>query len=358
MKTVSMSEPEQNGTVVTFDNDKNKINHETTQTPKSITGPATMFPRLYPRPKPISAQKIFMNFLLTSTRGPFLCALIYHFLTYKYILQRVAFLLTGKFKSERLAFGVMLPLVHSITYSSTFAMFEVIERFQLFEQYRIGRTPGQESTWEMKKQAFWETARGWPGMFIGGQILYEAMQYCRAPKLLDPIQSIWTTTKHLSINLVILNCTFYGAHRLLHYGPIYQAIHKKHHEFVGCKSVAAQSLHPVESLVQTVPVFIGSLLIGTHPLLWLHLLGWRIYIGMEGHSGYSFRGSTLHKIGLTNSDDTAYHDCHHTTYGNFGALYLDWLFGTQDYWAQVGEEDGYLTLCKRREQESKLLYQS
>lgn len=76
---------------------------------------------------------------------------------------------------------------------------------------------------------------------------------------------------------------------------------------------------------------------------------------MEGHSGFAFRHSFLHKIGLTYSDDSLQHDAHHmeSHKGNFGVFWLDWLFDTQDYWLKIGREDGYIALCKKREQEAK-----
>lgn len=316
------------------------------------TGPATMFPKVVPQPERPHVTKPLWNFLATSTRGPFITALILHLVLAKYF-KRLAEFLSVKLGSHRVAFGFMLPIVHGITYTTSFALFEFIERNEIFERYRIGRTPGQEPSWEMKRVAYWESARGWPSMFVGGQIMYFLLQERKASALLDPLPSIWKTALHISGNLFVSNVTFYIIHRILHHGPIYTRIHKKHHEFVGVKSVAAQSLHPVESILQTLPSFLGGVLFSTHPIVWLHFLGWRVYTGMEGHSGYSFRGSWLHKIGLTNGDDAAYHDCHHTSSGNFGTYYLDWLFGTQDYWLSIGEEDGYLELCRRREQEAK-----
>ena len=322
--------------------------------PPSATGPATMFPRLNPRPQPPPASKALENFVVTATRGPFLAAVVLHYVFLERVYRPVMDRLLNRLKlSERAAFGVMLPLVHSLTYSLSFALFEFIERNGLFERYRIGRTPGQEPTWEMKRVAFWETARGWPSMMIGGQILYAWLNHLGAPSLTTPLPSLAYSFKHLALSLFCSNVTFYVIHRALHYGPLYQRIHKKHHEFVGVKSVAAQSLHPVESILQTVPIFVGGLIFKTHPLVWLHFLGWRVYTGMEGHSGYCFRGSWLHRLGLTNADDAAYHDCHHTTWGNFGTYYLDWLFSTQDYWVAVGEDEGYLALCKRREEEAR-----
>ena len=135
----------------------------------------------------------------------------------------------------------------------------------------------------------------------------------------------------------------------------YERFHKHHHLFVGVRTVAAQSLHPVETVLQTFPNLLSVFLHLDHPLLWLHFLGWRVYQGMEGHSGFAFRHSLLHKIGLTYSDDSLQHDAHHlfAHKGNFGAYWLDWLFGTNDHWVKIGMEDGYIEFCKRQEREAQ-----
>ena len=314
-----------------------------------------MFPRASPRPTPLPAHEALYNFVSTSIRGPFLAAILFRFFVLKHILEPSAKMLTNKLGSERLAFGALLPLVHSAVYTSTFVLFETIEYLKLFEYYKIGRTPGQEPTWEMKRRAFLETAQGWPGMFFLGQLLYYFTQKRGSPTLLSKAPNITETTTHLFYGLFCVQVTFYFFHRGLHSKYLYERIHKKHHEFVGVRSVAAQSLHPIESIIQTIPVIVSIIIFKTHPILWLHYLGWRIYGGMEGHSGYCFRGSFLHSIGLTHSDEAAFHDFHHleSFKGNFGALWLDWLFGTMDGWIQVGKEEGYLEKCREQELAAK-----
>ena len=59
---------------------------------------------------------------------------------------------------------------------------------------------------------------------------------------------------------------------------------------------------------------------GAHPLVFLVWLAWRLEETLEAHSGYCFAGSWLHKIGLTNSDQAAYHDHHHVV--NRGRCYF------------------------------------
>ena len=53
-------------------------------------------------------------------------------------------------------------------------------------------------------------------------------------------------------------------------------------------------------------------------------------------------GTALYRWGLL-GDSAPYHDFHHTVnLGNFGAEYLDHMFGTMDKWLQQGGTQGYL----------------
>ena len=68
---------------------------------------------------------------------------------------------------------------------------------------------------------------------------------------------------------------------------------------------------------------------------------------IRSHSGYSFYGTRLHKLGLTHAESAAYHDYHHSgNRGNFGAEWLDWACGTMDYWLELGTTEGYIAQCK------------
>lgn len=63
----------------------------------------------------------------------------------------------------------------------------------------------------------------------------------------------------------------------------------------------------------------------------------------EAHSGYCWEGSWYDKLGLAHSDSAVFHDHHHTVNkGNFGTTYVDYLFGTMDFYLDAGGYEGYL----------------
>ena len=76
-----------------------------------------------------------------------------------------------------------------------------------------------------------------------------------------------------------------------------------------------------------IPTVVVPMLCGSHALVWWAWLAWRLFETYESHSGYVFMW--LH------GDVAAYHDEHHThpLKGNFaGSPFLDYCFGTNDYW--------------------------
>jgi len=141
---------------------------------------------------------------------------------------------------------------------------------------------------------------------------------------------------------------FYWSHRAVHSKFLYKTIHKQHHSYIGTIGFAAEEAHPVEQIVSNIGPTIGGCLFFGRPLLvfWLWL-GCRLQQTYEGHSGYSFADTWLHRLGFTNADAAAYHDFHHVmNRGNFGAEYLDWTFGTMDAYLALGGTEGYRKLGK------------
>lgn len=146
-----------------------------------------MTPREDPRPPRPHWSEVLENFALTSTRGPLLSALLFRHVSLPYILGPAAKYFHRKTGSEHLAFGIMLTLVHMTTYTFTFLLFEVIEWSMWLDHYRIGRTPGQEATKEMKMAAFRDSALGWPGMVVLGALFHHILHVrLGTPSLLSP----------------------------------------------------------------------------------------------------------------------------------------------------------------------------
>eukprot|EP00164_Ancoracysta_twista_P028575 GFYU01057064.1.p1 GENE.GFYU01057064.1~~GFYU01057064.1.p1 ORF type:complete len:194 (+),score=20.31 GFYU01057064.1:38-583(+) len=143
-------------------------------------------------------------------------------------------------------------------------------------------------------------------------------------------------------NVVLFGCAilinetgFYTVHRLMHEIPfLYRTIHKKHHEFIGSVSVAAEYSHPVEDILAAVIPTLGIFLVPSlppmHPLFAFVWIAARSAETYEAHSGYCFHNSLLQRLGLLHSSHMAFHDFHHTiNKGNYGtSLLWDYLLGT------------------------------
>lgn len=130
--------------------------------------------------------------------------------------------------------------------------------------------------------------------------------------------------------LVIEDALFYWTHRLLHVPPLYQWIHKQHHQFYTPVGMAAEYVHPLEYLLSnSVAVFTGPFLLGCHLLtLWIWLFI-RTVEGLDGHSGYDFWWVPFRYFPFR--PGAAVHDFHHShNKGNYGSFFQfwDWICGT------------------------------
>lgn len=160
----------------------------------------------------------------------------------------------------------------------------------------------------------------------------------------------WSTVAVTVVASFILeDMYFYFVHRLLHYGPFYRYIHKKHHDFAAPIGIAAEYAHPVESLVLGVGTLVGPMLLTRHLFsLWVWLLV-RLYQTVEAHSGYDFPWNPTRFIPLWGG--AIFHDYHHETFtGNYSSTftYMDYLFGTSK---------SYYTRLERREKEKQEIEQ-
>lgn len=125
--------------------------------------------------------------------------------------------------------------------------------------------------------------------------------------------------------------SFFAAHWAMHAVPfLYRHVHKKHHDYIGSVSVAAEHAHPFEDLITAFIPTLGVALYMRVPLFcWLVWLFVRAEETYESHSGNDFSGSWLSRIGLLNSVRARHHDRHHTANtGNFGFVMQDWACGT------------------------------
>ena len=163
-----------------------------------------------------------------------------------------------------------------------------------------------------------------------------------------PLPSYLDSMINFAVFFVVNDVLFYWAHRLLHSKTLYKRIHKQHHEFRGSVGYAAEYAHFLEGIFSNqLPTFAGIFVIPSlHPLFFFVWIAIRLQETYECHSGYCFflKNRWLDML-LGKSYQCVFHDFHHTyNQGNFGAFWLDWLFGTMDHYQSIGGYDGYLGL--------------
>jgi sterol desaturase/sphingolipid hydroxylase (fatty acid hydroxylase superfamily) len=131
---------------------------------------------------------------------------------------------------------------------------------------------------------------------------------------------------------------FYSTHRMIHWPPLYRAVHSVHHHNVNPGPWSGLAMHPVEHLVY----FSGMLLFLVVPSSPLHVLFYATYLGLspsQGHTGFD----RLVLAGQTSLDSENYaHYLHHKYFEvNYTdpLIPLDKWFGTfHDGSAKAQEE--------------------
>jgi len=156
--------------------------------------------------------------------------------------------------------------------------------------------------------------------------------------------------------LQIVFCTlledffFYHFHKLFHvkykYFPLYQWIHKQHHEHKQPVLIASQDAHPVEHfLANVMPSLLAPILLG-RSFHGFSVFSWglvRIFHNIEGHSGYEFPWSPFRNLPfMTNAQ---FHDFHHSAnVGNYSSMlnFWDTVYDTNtEFFEEYGGEYGF-----------------
>ncbi len=147
----------------------------------------------------------------------------------------------------------------------------------------------------------------------------------------------------LAVTPVWRELHFYAAHRLLHWGPLYGAVHRVHHRNTNPVPWSGLAMHPVEHLVYFSAAALHWI-VPSHPLHAMYTLFHLMMAPVPGHAGFD-------RVALTESmwvPTGGYaHYLHHklvdVNYGD-GALPLDRWFGS----AHDGSPEADDALHRRR----------
>eukprot|EP00512_Aurantiochytrium_limacinum_P010111 CAMPEP_0171558494 /NCGR_PEP_ID=MMETSP0960-20121227/12045_1 /TAXON_ID=87120 /ORGANISM="Aurantiochytrium limacinum, Strain ATCCMYA-1381" /LENGTH=326 /DNA_ID=CAMNT_0012109335 /DNA_START=27 /DNA_END=1004 /DNA_ORIENTATION=+ len=297
------------------------------------SGGATSWPQLDPRPTYPAWGKWIYKTTVAYTRAPLLLALSCK-ATYPLYACLVK-LLRSKGLSDAIIFGLFTCVTHSCSYSIFNGFFAACDRLKILQQYKLQAGRAQTPSNKLIQQTLFEA---FLGQFVLGPILavasFRVFRKMGMPELTSSLPSLLELYKSFVLAHLFNGFFFYWSHRLVHHKKLYRAIHKQHHNYIETIGIAAEYASPTEQIVANyIPSIGGVILFGRHPLIFFSWLFFRLVETYEAHSGYYFGHTWLAKIGLTNSENSAFHFSHHLqNRGNFGSWHMDYLFGTMDAW--------------------------
>ncbi|KAJ5328683.1 hypothetical protein N7452_009073 [Penicillium brevicompactum] len=229
-------------------------------------------------------------------------------------------------QNDVLATGIMSFAIHELFYFGRSLPWIFIDTLGLFKTYKIqsSKIPTLREQWDCAKFVLLshftvELPQIW---------LFHPMAQFFGLSTSIPFPSPWTMAYQIAIFFVMEDTWHYFLHRALHWGPLYKAIHKIHHQYSAPFGLAAEYASPIEVMI----LGFGTV---SCPILWcaitgdLHILtmyAWivlRLFQAIDAHSGYEFPWSLHHFLPVWAGAD--HHDLHHEKFiGNYASSFRWW----------------------------------
>ncbi|KAF7712947.1 Uncharacterized protein PECH_002320 [Penicillium ucsense] len=229
-------------------------------------------------------------------------------------------------QNDVLATGIMSFAMHEIVYFGRSLPWFIIDSLGLFKQYKIqgNKVPSVREQWDCAKWVLLshvtvELPQIW---------LFHPMAQFFGLSTSVPFPSVLTMAYQIAIFFVMEDAWHYWFHRALHYGPLYKAIHKIHHQYSAPFGLAAEYASPIEVMI----LGFGTV---SCPIIWcaitgnLHILTMYVWIvlrlaqAIDAHSGYEFPWSLHHFLPFWAGAD--HHDLHHEKFiGNYSSSFRWW----------------------------------
>mgnify|MGYP000987491301 CR=1 FL=1 len=151
-----------------------------------------------------------------------------------------------------------------------------------------GRWPGRSDAFtfgsQLRDNVFWSLASGVPIWTAWEAVTWWLMANHHIPSISFHDHPVWFVVFFLLIPLY-RDVHFYLVHRLIHWPPLYKAVHSLHHRNTNPGPWSGLSMHPVEHLLYFSAVAIHWI-VPSHPA---HVLFELVHLGMApapGHTGY------------------------------------------------------------------------
>jgi len=140
-----------------------------------------------------------------------------------------------------------------------------------------------------------------------GKIYYDVNEYGWGYLLLS-----------IPLFLFVTDMAIYFIHRGLHFGLIYQYIHKPHHTYKWTSPFSSHAFHPIDGWAQGIPYYLFVFIFPLHYIVFIFLFLFVNFWTISIHDQVDFCGD-----GFFNS--TGHHTLHHTQFlYNYGQYFTLW----------------------------------
>jgi len=232
--------------------------------------------------------------------------------------------------SERTLWCLGMWLSHLVTWYSFQVFLFIMYYFNLFPQYKIQPTkkPKRELVISCLQHTLLSHFVSQP--FLVYFMLYPFFNYVSTTDITAPFPSLLRIISELIGCFLLMDFQFYWVHRWVHETPkVYAFVHKKHHMFHANIGIAAEYATLTEDvLLNYSSVFIGLILIASHPIVQFLFIAIRMTESIEVHSGYDLPWFLWNK--LPAHEGAKWHEFHHSAnMGNYGIFtFWDRWMGT------------------------------
>ncbi|KAJ2078905.1 C-4 sterol methyl oxidase [Coemansia sp. RSA 988] len=236
-------------------------------------------------------------------------------------------------RNELLTFTAIAFIMHEMVYFGRYLPFLACDYIPALRKYKI--QDNKEVTDDMK----WKCLRKLllTHIFIEGPLMLGFLPVAKLAGIRTtelPLPGWQEMAMQIAVFFVLEDLWHYWIHRLFHWGPLYRAVHKVHHEFSAPFGMTAEYAHPLETVLFGLgtiggPVLYCVYLGSVHAVTMLTWITLRLFQAVDAHSGYDFPWS-LHNI-LPFWAGADHHDYHHASFiNNFSSSFRWWdrMFGT------------------------------
>ncbi|KAL2869443.1 sterol desaturase family protein [Aspergillus lucknowensis] len=159
-------------------------------------------------------------------------------------------------------------------------------------------------------------------------VLFHPMMELCGLQYMVPFPKFSLLAAQIALFFIVEDSYHYWLHRALHWGPLYRAVHRVHHQYAAPFGLAAEYASPAETFLLGLgticpPLLLGYITGSVHLITVLTWMALRQLQAIDAHSGYDFPWSLRRLIPFWGGAD--WHDDHHRYFrGNYSSSFTYW----------------------------------